>query len=252
MRPVTSPAGASTYLTHPSEPRSGERIGIGAAVTHRPLPHHRAYGSVHGGSSSLCLHPRQGRQTARAEIVIGKPFLHGFTARHSPSTSAAGSSSTRQFGRNAQLEQGVASTAWSLPLLPYGATKPTTYPAGELLQHAGRFAESEVAIPAPHERSQLGHDRFQTCASGLLSDLHNPFLEPLESFRRNPSPNIRPVREAESEKLPLLRSRYRALRLVDLELELSSDVASHALHHPLTRAFAADVDVAVIRIPHEA
>ena len=28
-------------------------IGIGAAVTHRPLPHHRAYGSVHGGSSWL-------------------------------------------------------------------------------------------------------------------------------------------------------------------------------------------------------
>jgi hypothetical protein len=28
-------------------------IGIGAAVTRRPLPHHRAYGSVHGGSSWL-------------------------------------------------------------------------------------------------------------------------------------------------------------------------------------------------------
>jgi hypothetical protein len=28
-------------------------IGIGAAVTRRPLPHHRAYGSVHGGSRRL-------------------------------------------------------------------------------------------------------------------------------------------------------------------------------------------------------
>jgi hypothetical protein len=28
-------------------------IGIGAVVTHRPLPHHRAYGSVHGGSRKL-------------------------------------------------------------------------------------------------------------------------------------------------------------------------------------------------------
>src|SRR5262249_13060268 len=28
-------------------------LGIGAAVTHRPLPHHRAYGSVHGGSRWL-------------------------------------------------------------------------------------------------------------------------------------------------------------------------------------------------------
>ena len=33
--------------------RIARQIGIGAAVTHRPLPHHRAYGSVHGGSSWL-------------------------------------------------------------------------------------------------------------------------------------------------------------------------------------------------------
>src|SRR5271167_3775549 len=33
--------------------RYGLLIGIGAAVTRRPLPHHRAYGSVHGGSSWL-------------------------------------------------------------------------------------------------------------------------------------------------------------------------------------------------------
>ena len=32
---------------------TGMVIGIGAAVTRRPLPHHRAYGSVHGGSSRL-------------------------------------------------------------------------------------------------------------------------------------------------------------------------------------------------------
>src|ERR1039458_9946960 len=33
-----------------------DMIGIGAAVTRRPLPHHRAYGSVHGGSSRLRWH----------------------------------------------------------------------------------------------------------------------------------------------------------------------------------------------------
>jgi len=33
--------------------RIPDQIGIGAAVTRRPLPHHRAYGSVHGGSSRL-------------------------------------------------------------------------------------------------------------------------------------------------------------------------------------------------------
>ena len=34
-------------------PDGNSVIGIGAAVTRRPLPHHRAYGSVHGGSSRL-------------------------------------------------------------------------------------------------------------------------------------------------------------------------------------------------------
>ena len=41
----------------------GTRVGngIGAAVTRRPLPHHRAYGSVHGGSSRLRWAPRRHR-----------------------------------------------------------------------------------------------------------------------------------------------------------------------------------------------
>src|SRR6476620_9882480 len=36
----------------------GPLIGIVAAVTHRPLPHHRAYGSVHGGSIGYSNTPR--------------------------------------------------------------------------------------------------------------------------------------------------------------------------------------------------
>jgi hypothetical protein len=43
------------------------QIGIGAAVTHRPLPHHRAYGSVHGGSRSYALN----RLRMREDQAIG-------------------------------------------------------------------------------------------------------------------------------------------------------------------------------------
>src|SRR5207248_2233406 len=40
-----------------SVPSKSKKIGIGAAVTRRPLPHHRAYGPVHGGSRRLrCTH----------------------------------------------------------------------------------------------------------------------------------------------------------------------------------------------------
>ena len=43
----TGPKGESGRSCVPEN----DLIGIGAAVTRRPLPHHRAYGSVHGGSS---------------------------------------------------------------------------------------------------------------------------------------------------------------------------------------------------------
>ncbi|MDQ1472666.1 MAG: hypothetical protein QOJ99_4146, partial [Bryobacterales bacterium] len=33
-------------------------LGIGAAVTRRPLPHHRTYGSVYGGSRGYANNPR--------------------------------------------------------------------------------------------------------------------------------------------------------------------------------------------------
>ncbi len=60
------------------------------------------------------------------------------------------------------------------------------------------------------------------------------------------------IREAEAEELTFCRPRYRTLLLVDLELEPSCDEARDIPLHPLSRPLAADVDVAVVRIPHEA
>src|SRR5262250_1518194 len=56
--------------------RNGDLIGIGAAVARGPLPHHRAYGSVHGGSSRL-RQPflEQCGKPERFEVGIRKP--HG-------------------------------------------------------------------------------------------------------------------------------------------------------------------------------
>jgi hypothetical protein len=52
-------------------PTPATSIGIGAVVAHRPLPHHRAYGSVHGGSKRL---PNADRTTKED---------HGHGKRHS-------------------------------------------------------------------------------------------------------------------------------------------------------------------------
>src|ERR1022692_2961727 len=53
-------------------------IGIGVAVTRRPLPHHRAYGSVHGGSSGYANTPRQRRKPKRPKVGIGEPHREGW------------------------------------------------------------------------------------------------------------------------------------------------------------------------------
>ena len=64
--------------------------------------------------------------------------------------------------------------------------------------------------------------------------------------------DVRTSREAEPEELPLLRSRPRALCLVYFELQLLCDESFDALHHPQTCPLAADVDVGIVRISHEA
>src|SRR6185437_1853384 len=62
----------------------------------------------------------------------------------------------------------------------------------------------------------------------------------------------RSVREAKAQELTLPRSSNGTLRLIDLEFEAMSDERRKARHHALSRSFAADVDIAIIRISHEA
>ena len=52
-------------------------IGIGGSLAAPPLPHHRAYGSVHGGSMNLC--GQAGRK--RSEPELGPQGVRG---RHAP------------------------------------------------------------------------------------------------------------------------------------------------------------------------
>jgi hypothetical protein len=72
-------------------------IGIGAAVARRPLPHHRAYGSVHGGSrrSRLALSEQRGKAST-AEVRIRERETHSFRVSHKPGTVPASGRLSRQ------------------------------------------------------------------------------------------------------------------------------------------------------------
>jgi hypothetical protein len=77
-------------------------------------------------------------------------------------------------------------------------------------------------------------------------------LEAIQSLRRNEALDLRTVAKTKSKKLPLLRSRYRTLRLIHFEFELLRDESLNAFHHSLSCPFTANVDVAIVRVSNKA
>src|SRR6202041_1866996 len=142
---------------------------------------------------------------------------------------------------HSELQQRGPTTAWSLPLSPECASQPEPHPTSKADQPLGGFAEAEVAAPSHHIGGQSLHCRLDADALGLSRDLTDFVFESSQSLRSNCPPDLWIVRKTKSEELSLLRSRHRALRLIYLELEPLSDESRNALHHPVTRSFAAHI-----------
>ncbi len=111
-----------------------------------------------------------------------------------------------------------------------------------------------VRVRTRHTAIRVGYasTRLHADALGPSRDFSDPGLEPIKSLRRNDALDLPTGREAESKQRSILRSRHRTLRLIYLELELCRDESRDALHHPLPRPLAANVDVAVVRVSNEA
>src|ERR1017187_8957587 len=165
--------------------------------------------------------------------------------------SMAAAGHVAQLPPDSQCDECRSPTPWCFPLAPEGSPQSQADPASESDQHLGRLAEAEIAAPAPHIRGQLFHYRLDADALGPSRDVPYSLLEPVQRFRRNRAPNVRTDCKAEPEELPFLRLCHRTLRLIYLELELLCDEVRDALHHPLTRAFAANVNVTVVRIANK-
>jgi hypothetical protein len=59
-----------------SHPQGRNEIGIGGSLATPPLPHHRAYGSVHGGSTELSgMACGNGCEAVRAKKALGSAIL---------------------------------------------------------------------------------------------------------------------------------------------------------------------------------
>ena len=93
---------------------------------------------------------------------------------------------------------------------------------------------------------------FQTDSSRPSRQLADFLLAAQQGLRRDAPFRFLVVAEAEPQELPLYWSSHRTLGLVHLELQSTCEKTSDARHHSLSRSSAADVNVAVIRIPYEA
>src|SRR6202158_2963203 len=113
-------------------------------------------------------------------------------------------------------------------------------------------AVRRIASPSPQQRVQVGNHPLQGHPAMPTGQLAHPVLEPGDGLVGNASPRLRFVRDREAKERPLPRPGDGTLLRIDLKLEASLDEAGQTGHDPVAGLFAADIDVAVVRVTDEA
>ena len=184
------------------------------------LPHHRAYGSVHGGSVGKRSCWRRGK-LGRARRGGRREAMLRAGLRRAAKLQRAASGSRRQIPADAAASQLGEPSSPAFPLLPGDGTQPSPGPLVEVAQHRRNFAEVEVAAPPSEVDRQLLDDPREALASRTKRQFPHSASEPGQRLRRDAPSRLCPTREAEAQELALTRSGDRTLRLVDPELEAS-------------------------------
>src|SRR5947208_8460666 len=155
----------------------------------------------------------------------------------------------RPFGDIEASELAIALTA-RLPLDPDDATQAPSDPAIQRWQLVP-LAEAEIPGASPHKRVQVGDHLLQADAPMPPRQFANPVFEPGHGLVGDAPTEYRVILDREAEERPVPRPGDSTLLRVDLQLKPPFDEAGQARHDPSTSLFAADVDVTVIRVPHE-
>src|ERR1700760_753541 len=243
VRPDPRPVQPSTVLAR--------SIGIGGHLAVPPLPHHRAYGSVprRFGGLSACdrLH---GDEPMILEASVGEGAVQRARRTQSPWSLRAEDGRTGPLLRDPEALEFLVASATRLPLDPDDATQARSCPAVQRFQLA-QLAEAEVAGPSPQQRVQVGDHPLEAHPAMSPCQVANPVLEPGQRLLGDASPRLRFFRDREAKERALPRPGNGTLPRIDLKLEASLDEASKTRHHAQSGLFAADVDVAVVRITHK-
>jgi hypothetical protein len=111
--------------------------------------------------------------------------------------------------------------------------------ASKFVSTRGVWQKPEIAAPSEEVWPQFFNQLPQADPSRPACHIPDLRLEFIEGFWHD-APLAPVIRDAEPQELALLRSRYRALRLVDLQPRLLGQEPAHRGHHPFTGAATAN------------
>ena len=156
---------------------------VGGRVAPPVLPHHRAYGSVHGGSSAPLQSPELSekvQETPRRKQTIVHGRMHVRCPRVPPgaSPSRGGLACTR----NLESECDHLSTASLrlLPLLPQYLAQAPANPLIQFVEGVFHCGQTKIANPTSGELVNLFDHLADVSSPSRLRDLADPILGALE------------------------------------------------------------------------
>src|SRR5271165_6329226 len=227
-------------------------IGIGGRLATPPLPHHRAYGSVPRRFGGLSARQRIHRKQSKTpEASVGEGAVQRARRTQPPRSLWAEDGRAGHLLGDLEATKFPIAIAPRLPLDPDDATQASACPAVQRCQLV-QLAEAEISGPSPQQRVQVGDHPIQAYPAMSPCQIAHPVLEPSDGLVGDAPSRLRIVRDREAKERSLPRPGDGTLLRVDLELKTSLDEAGHARHDPVAGLFAADVDVAVVRVTHEA
>ena len=122
-------------------------IGIGGSLAAPPLPHHRAYGSVHGGSTDLSHgRARHGGKSEPVEEGVGERVGERGAVADPPRAMRTARGLCGQVQIDAEAAQRRKAGASALPLPPDDGAEPSSDPSVEAVPNLTKVATDSQSM----------------------------------------------------------------------------------------------------------
>ena len=159
---------------------------VGGRVTPPVRPHHRAYGSVHGGSSAPLQIPELSQQVQefphrKQAIVHGRMHVRG--PRVPPGAAPGGGGLARTRSLEAQCDHFATPSLRFLPLLPQDFAEAPAKPLIQFVERVCHCGQATVANPSSGEPIHLVDHRTDVSSPSRVRDVADPILGACERRR---------------------------------------------------------------------